>query len=333
MAVLPFGKSAVISGSMLGLGRALGETMAVAIILSVSGIVTFNLISSGEPVDDRRQHRAQLPRVLGPRRQRPDRLRPRPLRDHPGRQHDRPAVIARPTSSSDRRWLRRPETRTRQAAFDPAEQVAAARRAGRPRRHAAALVPASRRRRARPLIAAGRPARHGQLHDRPARSSLTAVIALPTAYIWSRTVEGRRQAKDRLVTLAIVTGFGLAVLPLLSLLYEVVKRGLHGFDVAFFTESARGVIGAGGGAEHAILGTLVITGVATADLGADRDHGRDLPERVRDGPPAPGAHLLRRRDDRHPVDRRRAVRLRAVRALPRARASGSGSSARSRSRC
>jgi phosphate transport system permease protein len=46
MTVLPFGKSAVISGSMLGLGRALGETMAVAIILSASGVVTFNLISS-----------------------------------------------------------------------------------------------------------------------------------------------------------------------------------------------------------------------------------------------------------------------------------------------
>jgi phosphate transport system permease protein len=46
MAVLPFGRSAIISGSMLGLGRALGETMAVTIILSVSGVVTFNLISS-----------------------------------------------------------------------------------------------------------------------------------------------------------------------------------------------------------------------------------------------------------------------------------------------
>ena len=35
MAVLPFGRSGIISGAMLGLGRALGETMAVAIILSV----------------------------------------------------------------------------------------------------------------------------------------------------------------------------------------------------------------------------------------------------------------------------------------------------------
>ncbi|GAA1839165.1 phosphate ABC transporter permease subunit PstC [Pseudonocardia ailaonensis] len=49
MAVLPFGRSGIISGSMLGLGRALGETMAVAIILSGSGIVTFNLISSANP--------------------------------------------------------------------------------------------------------------------------------------------------------------------------------------------------------------------------------------------------------------------------------------------
>ena len=49
MTVLPFGRSAVISASMLGLGRALGETMAVAIILSVSGDVTLNLISSANP--------------------------------------------------------------------------------------------------------------------------------------------------------------------------------------------------------------------------------------------------------------------------------------------
>jgi phosphate transport system permease protein len=34
---------------MLGLGRALGETMAVAIVLSVSGAVTFKLIGSDNP--------------------------------------------------------------------------------------------------------------------------------------------------------------------------------------------------------------------------------------------------------------------------------------------
>ncbi len=49
MVVFPFGRSAVISGSMLGLGRALGETMAVTIILSASGVVTFDLISQSNP--------------------------------------------------------------------------------------------------------------------------------------------------------------------------------------------------------------------------------------------------------------------------------------------
>jgi len=49
MAVIPFGKSGVISGMMLGLGRALGETMAIAIILSMSGGISFNLIGSANP--------------------------------------------------------------------------------------------------------------------------------------------------------------------------------------------------------------------------------------------------------------------------------------------
>jgi phosphate transport system permease protein len=50
MAVLPFGRSGVIGGAMLGLGRALGETLAVALVLSVtSGLVTFDLISNSNP--------------------------------------------------------------------------------------------------------------------------------------------------------------------------------------------------------------------------------------------------------------------------------------------
>ncbi|MEU6645409.1 phosphate ABC transporter permease subunit PstC [Saccharomonospora sp. NPDC046836] len=49
MAALPFGRSSIIGASMLGLGRALGETMAVAIVLSVSGGITFNLIASANP--------------------------------------------------------------------------------------------------------------------------------------------------------------------------------------------------------------------------------------------------------------------------------------------
>lgn len=48
MAVLPFGFSGYISGSMLGLGRALGETMALYLIISNTGPMNFNLMESGE---------------------------------------------------------------------------------------------------------------------------------------------------------------------------------------------------------------------------------------------------------------------------------------------
>lgn len=49
MAVFPYARSGIVSASMLGLGRALGETMAVAMVLSPSAIITFNLISADNP--------------------------------------------------------------------------------------------------------------------------------------------------------------------------------------------------------------------------------------------------------------------------------------------
>jgi phosphate transport system permease protein len=49
ISVFPFARAGIISAAMLGLGRALGETMAVAMVLSASGAVTFNLISPTNP--------------------------------------------------------------------------------------------------------------------------------------------------------------------------------------------------------------------------------------------------------------------------------------------
>jgi phosphate transport system permease protein len=89
----------------------------------------------------------------------------------------------------------------------------------------------------------------------------TVFVAAIATYAWSRRIEGPRRAKDRLVTLTIAAAFGLALIPLLSLIFEVAKRGIPGLSLEFLTESARGHIG-GGGAAHALVGTLVITGVA-----------------------------------------------------------------------
>ncbi|MGW4046896.1 phosphate ABC transporter permease subunit PstC [Streptomyces sp. NPDC004721] len=47
VSVLPFGRSGVISASMLGLGRALGETMAVATVLSPTFTIRASLLDPG----------------------------------------------------------------------------------------------------------------------------------------------------------------------------------------------------------------------------------------------------------------------------------------------
>lgn len=48
LAVLPFGKSGVVSASMLGLGRALGETMAVLMILSPGMHYSFKILQASQ---------------------------------------------------------------------------------------------------------------------------------------------------------------------------------------------------------------------------------------------------------------------------------------------
>jgi phosphate transport system permease protein len=48
MAVLPFGRSGIVSAAMLGLGRALGETMAVLMILSPGALYSFGLLQAGQ---------------------------------------------------------------------------------------------------------------------------------------------------------------------------------------------------------------------------------------------------------------------------------------------
>jgi phosphate transport system permease protein len=87
----------------------------------------------------------------------------------------------------------------------------------------------------------------------------TGVLGSIALVAISRAVEGRRTAVDRLVTCAVVSAFALAMVPLLSLVYEVVSRGVRRLDGEFFDSSLVGIVGDGGGAYHAILGTLIIT--------------------------------------------------------------------------
>ena len=65
MTVLPYGRSGIVSGAMLGLGRALGETIAVLLVLSASGAITFNLISQSNPSTIPANIAAQFPEASG----------------------------------------------------------------------------------------------------------------------------------------------------------------------------------------------------------------------------------------------------------------------------
>ena len=83
-------------------------------------------------------------------------------------------------------------------------------------------------------------------------------------YLFSLFVEGLRRAKDRLVTALVTIAFVVALIPLISLVGTTLVNGLPAFlTPSFFTESQRNVVGAGGGALHAIVGTLFVTGLAT----------------------------------------------------------------------
>ncbi|MPR00425.1 phosphate ABC transporter permease PstA [Modestobacter sp. I12A-02628] len=89
------------------------------------------------------------------------------------------------------------------------------------------------------------------------------VLGTLAVYAVSRQVEGRRKATDRLVTSLVSTAFAIAMVPLLSLVYTVLDRGLARLDASFFTNSMFRVVGEGGGAYHAIVGTVLITALTT----------------------------------------------------------------------
>ncbi|WP_326825486.1 phosphate ABC transporter permease PstA [Streptosporangium sp. NBC_01756] len=71
-------------------------------------------------------------------------------------------------------------------------------------------------------------------------------------------ISAGRRFKDRLVQSLVYLSFAIAVVPLVAVLWMVLKNGLARLDLEFLTHSMRnvGARDATGGAYHAILGTL-----------------------------------------------------------------------------
>ncbi|MEV4437770.1 phosphate ABC transporter permease PstA [Streptomyces sp. NPDC049577] len=95
---------------------------------------------------------------------------------------------------------------------------------------------------------------------------IAGALYVIATYVLAASVEGRRQAKDRLATSLVWACFVLAVVPLVSLVRETVSRGVKVLDGNFLSHSMAGVltIQPGGGVYHAIIGTLEQVGIATA---------------------------------------------------------------------
>ncbi|SMH31789.1 phosphate ABC transporter membrane protein 2, PhoT family [Rathayibacter oskolensis] len=89
-----------------------------------------------------------------------------------------------------------------------------------------------------------------------------AVLYTIAVFVLARLIEGARRATDRVVTTLVTAAFVIALIPLISLMYTAVTAGAARFDILFFTSSMRNVVGEGGGALHAIIGTLIITAIA-----------------------------------------------------------------------
>jgi phosphate transport system permease protein len=73
----------------------------------------------------------------------------------------------------------------------------------------------------------------------------------------------KRKLINSLVTVAVTTTFLIALAPLVSIIWTAISAGMARFDATFFNSSMRNVVGEGGGALHAIIGTLEVTALAT----------------------------------------------------------------------
>jgi phosphate transport system permease protein len=94
---------------------------------------------------------------------------------------------------------------------------------------------------------------------------IAGVLFVLGTYVVAARVEGRRQAKDRVATALVWVAFLLAVVPLVSLVWSTISRGVKVLDFYFLTHSMGLVADSepGGGIYHAILGSLEQVGLAT----------------------------------------------------------------------
>jgi phosphate transport system permease protein len=97
----------------------------------------------------------------------------------------------------------------------------------------------------------------------PARPASPSGVQRAFAERTVRTL-GRRKAMNRVMVGLTYVAAALATLPLLLILFMLVRNGASAIGADFFTETPRPPGETGGGMANAIAGTLVLVGVASA---------------------------------------------------------------------
>ena len=90
------------------------------------------------------------------------------------------------------------------------------------------------------------------------------LVFLVSYTVWSSRVEGRRKGVDRAIGTLMWSAFVIAMVPLVSLVWEVIYRGAGVLTWEFLSTdmSGRALLGVGGGISHAIMGTIMVTALA-----------------------------------------------------------------------
>src|ERR687889_2151762 len=85
-------------------------------------------------------------------------------------------------------------------------------------------------------------------------------------YQLQRTMErksSRKRTVNKLVTAFCIICVGLAIIPLGSILFEVIKNGIPALSIEFLTKRHGSMLSGRGGIGPAIQGTLITVGIAS----------------------------------------------------------------------
>ena len=74
----------------------------------------------------------------------------------------------------------------------------------------------------------------------------------------------RRRVANTAMTAVLGTAAIVATLPLIFILWHLMREGASALSLDFFTQMPKPVGEAGGGLANAIVGTLILIGIATA---------------------------------------------------------------------